>query len=313
MGNFRFFVARKNKIPITITWNFLIMEPIEFQRWISPGAECHWILAPFFSIGTQPSTYPTKPEGDIVLFPNASDGLIARVIQLVCLAISNSIEPNSGLRNSAYLTPDYDKLIEQAKKCPHIHIQPDTRSIQSHSGYENISVVATCVIIRKLGLSLEAALDYVGSCIYPVVVDRSKVTAVVKRYLPPISVIMCGDLLSSLEFEDVITMELEDLPLYSTIILQGRPGVEKYVEKLIVDGPPRALRILKITSYGKLWSDAYLDTQSFRPTLALIFHPDIEAAGELKIEVMDLWKKNVKIYVHDLKRKSKFDGDFTVL
>ena len=141
-------------------------------------------------------------------------------------------------------------------------------------------------------------------------------------YKPPLVVLVTGDRDSNIEFEDVMTMELSDLHPDSIIVHGGCRGIDSLADRVA-----KKLH-LEIRVYPAQWDVYGLPAGPIRnklmlsenPDVVLAFHPDIQASKGTK-SMMTLAYKHINlttqraphIYLHSLKRKSQFLGDFTVL
>ncbi len=142
-------------------------------------------------------------------------------------------------------------------------------------------------------------------------------------YNPPPVVLVTGDRYSSLEFEELMMMELSNLPPNSIIVHGGCKGID-----MLSDRIARELN-LEVRTYPAEW-DVYgraagpirnqLMLTSENPDLVLAFHPDIQSSRGTKCMMTLAYKyinpvtmRRPDIYLHSLKRKVAFEGDFDVL
>lgn len=121
------------------------------------------------------------------------------------------------------------------------------------------------------------------------------------KTLPPFKVLFCGDRSTAVQFEETITMELKRLPKGAIVVHGGKKGVDTFTAELA-----KQLGIETEQVEPK-----EIDFIMLRQVLA--FHPDISFAEDTKKIILKAWKAKVPIFVHDLKRKSKFEGDFNNL
>lgn len=138
----------------------------------------------------------------------------------------------------------------------------------------------------------------------------------IKRYKRPLNVIFCGDRNSAVCFEESIDLELKNLPKYSVIIHGGCKGVDLFAEKLA------KLAGFETKSYpisNEDWQKVGLRAGPDRNTLMLVenevdmvlaFHPDIRLSKGTKNMISQSYSYGVPVYIHDLKRKTKFEGNF---
>ena len=188
----------------------------------------------------------------------------------------------------------------------------------THRDIEILLVAATCIIWRLLYDECdtsEKALKYIRD-VTSFLPNKEKM----RKFHPPIKVIFCGDRDSSTEFEEEILLELKRLPPYSTVIHGGCKGIDLYTEYLIHTQLP----LLHIKSFPVLpedWSryGGYAgikrneDMLKEKPHLVLAFHPDISISKGTRNMMEIAHKAGIDVYIHDLKRKSKFEGDFNIL
>jgi hypothetical protein len=112
-------------------------------------------------------------------------------------------------------------------------------------------------------------------------------------------VLFCGDRSTAVQFEETITMELKKLPKNSIVIHGGKRGIDTFSE-LIAKQLNIETEMVDNIDYSTL-------------DLVLAFHPDIVFAEDTKKIILKAWKANIPVFIHDLKRKSKFEGDFYTL
>jgi hypothetical protein len=140
----------------------------------------------------------------------------------------------------------------------------------------------------------------------------------VARYRPPLKVLMCGCRNSSIQFEETIIFELDRLPKYSTIIHGGCTGIDLYVEKLSKIKGFDTIAIPVSTqewdvlgrAAGPIRNQKMLD---LKPDYVIAFHPNIRSSKGTKNMMSLAYNANVPVYIHDLKRKTKFEGTFNDL
>lgn len=193
-------------------------------------------------------------------------------------------------------------------------------------GHGRSGVVVACVVQRWLGMDPLQSLTYITTMHLTrdykprVPTPRSQAQiAQVRRYRRPIRVIVCGDRNSGTEFEDELTTELKSLPKFSRVIHGGCKGVDVYA------GATAKSLGLEVVAYpiskaewdrhgsaaGPIRNKRMLEEQ--HPDLVLAFHPDIAMSKGTADMMVQAWQAGVPVYIHDLKRKSRFEGDFGVL
>jgi protein-tyrosine phosphatase len=193
-------------------------------------------------------------------------------------------------------------------------------------GHGRSGVAVACVVQRWLGMAPPQSLAYITTMHLsrgykprtPTPRSQAQI-AQVKRYRRPIRVIVCGDRNSGTEFEDEITTELKSLPKYSRVIHGGCKGVDLYagaiarslgLEEVVYSIPQEEWNRLG-NSAGPIRNRRMLVEQT--PDMILVFHPDIAMSKGTSDMMVQGWNSGVSVYIHDLKRKSKFEGDFGVL
>jgi len=114
----------------------------------------------------------------------------------------------------------------------------------------------------------------------------------------PYTVIFCGDKSTAIQFEEVIIMELKRLRPNSLVLHGYNKGVDYFISDLA-----KQLNVkTEILEPSKMF-ERKID-------MVFAFHPDICFAEEIKKLILKAWKQHIPVFVHDLKRKSKFEGDF---
>lgn len=178
----------------------------------------------------------------------------------------------------------------------------------------------TCFVQAWFRWDLPRAEQYMSTVLKPFqyryqgysIIDRN----MLKAYRRPKVVIICGDRNSSICFEEVIIFELKQLPRFSTIVHGGCKGVDLYAADLA------QLRSLNVKQYSADWEEFGISAGPIRnremlekekPDMVIAFHPDIEASAGTKDMMTIAWKAGVPVYLHDLKRKMVFNGDFSIL
>lgn len=179
-------------------------------------------------------------------------------------------------------------------------------------------VILCCVVRRFLKLSSNDAIRYVKTASRRRLPPTKDQIWLVEKYKSPVKVLFCGDRNTATCFQDVITFELKALPEDSVVIHGGCKGVDLFAEEL-AKGLGIATEAFSVTSdewcvlgksAGPLRNRKMLE-QGIDYVVA--FHPDIELSKGTKDMMTQAWKAGIPVFIHDLKRKSKFEGDFSVL
>lgn len=185
-------------------------------------------------------------------------------------------------------------------------------------------VILCCVVIRRFKFTVARAITYVRSSIYfgegkkwnP----HPRGLWLINNYKPPLKVLFCGDRNTATCFEDVITFELKALPEDSIVVHGGCEGVDLYVDELarLAD-----IERMEFSVSPEMWETLGRAAGPVRNLCmlkeggpidyVLAFHPDIDMSKGTKDMMNQAWKAGIPVYIHDLKRKSKFEGDFSVL
>ncbi len=187
-----------------------------------------------------------------------------------------------------------------------------------------VLVVFSCCTRRLLGFNVEKSIQYVKST---VLIDFDKTwipskpeIQFITNYKPPLRVLFCGTREGSTAvcFEDFILFEFKQLPLDSVIVHGGCKGIDLFVNDLAKEQNIKT-ESFPVTSAewnelglaaGPLRNQKMLET---RIDYVIAFHPDIIASKGTKDMMNRAWRSEIPVYIHDLKRKSKFNGDFTTL
>lgn len=188
-------------------------------------------------------------------------------------------------------------------------------------------VTLSCAVRRLTSLSSADAIRYVKT----VSLSRNRQSTesqkwkpkkdqlwLVSNYKPPIKVLFCGDRNSAICFESVITFELKALPEDSIVVHGGCKGVDLFTEQLAAL-LGIATKVFDVTR--KEWNETGLSAGPRRNqkmleegiSYVMAFHPDIDMSKGTKDMMNRAWLSGIPVYIHDLKRKSKFEGDFSVL
>ena len=185
-------------------------------------------------------------------------------------------------------------------------------------------ITAVCLIIRLLKLTPEKAILYVKTLlatrkeVYDLPGETANLSQIF-RYRRPLTVLFCGDRDSAICFEESLTFELKALPKYSKVVHGGCRGVDSYAGELA------KLLNIQVVSFpvsskewdeqgraaGPIRNEKMLDETS--PDMVLAFHVDISMSKGTRDMMARAWKRKIPVYLHDLKRKTQFEGDFSVL
>lgn len=178
-----------------------------------------------------------------------------------------------------------------------------------------------CVLRRILKLTPEESIKYIKSTALSGEITWTPTKDqiwMIKNYRPPIRVLFCGDRNTAVCFEEVILYELKALPEDSVMVHGGCKGVDLFAEEL-AKHLGIATKAFGITS--EEWSRIGPSAGPKRNqkmldeciSYVVAFHPDISMSKGTRDMMVRAWKAGVPVYIHDLKRKSKFEGDFDVL
>lgn len=183
-------------------------------------------------------------------------------------------------------------------------------------------VILCCSIMRLLNFEPLKAITYIKSCFLSGNVSwkpkKEPDIWLINKYRPPLKVLICGDRNSATCFEDLITFELKNLPQDSTIVHGGCRGVDLYAAEL---ARLAGFRTKSFPIYPEEWETVGLSAGPKRNSrmleekidFVLAFHPDIEHSKGTRDMMQQAFLSKIPVYIHDLKRKSKFEGDFSVL
>lgn len=138
----------------------------------------------------------------------------------------------------------------------------------------------------------------------------------INKYQRPVVALFCGDRNSATAFETMISFELTSLPLRSVVVHGGCKGIDLYAAELA------KLKGIECREYPANWlqygraagpirNAQMINEESIDVVFA--FHPNIEESKGTKNMILQAYKKGIPVFVHDYKRKSKFEGDFEAL
>ena len=190
-------------------------------------------------------------------------------------------------------------------------------------------VIAACYIIRTLKFTAAKAIQYVETSLNtrdPKYIPKYTTDFFIKnifepihRYKRPLNVIFCGDRNSAVCFEESISFELKSLPKYSVVIHGGCKGVDLYTEEL---AKLVGIETICYPVHKEQWEELGPAAGPIRNSLMLdkhqidmviAFHPDISMSKGTKDMMSQAWKRGIRVFIHDLKRKEEFKGDFGCL
>lgn len=218
------------------------------------------------------------------------------------------------------------------------------RGIVVYFEYENDDfaghLICTCVLVlqnskcdtklrEKVASSFSKLRSIRGRTVVREYTGRELIIAesairVLSKSEPVKRVIICGCRHSSAAFEHLITQELKKLPRGSTIIHGGCKGVDETAGKMaeiLNKQDYKRFNILVMPVTKEMWESQGKSAGPSRNQkmleqhvdYVLAFHPDIDLSKGTKDMIMRAWKAGKPVYVYDLKRKSKFEGDFSKL
>ncbi|HMP29721.1 MAG TPA: hypothetical protein PKD85_08970 [Saprospiraceae bacterium] len=178
----------------------------------------------------------------------------------------------------------------------------------------NSLAVAGCLLIR-VGILKQEAIDILNKKILGFSSEEVPSKQIL-RYKKPLNVIFCGDRNTCTCFEEQIIMELKNLPKYSLVIHGGCKGVDLYTEELATTENIKTLQMDADWSLGPK-AGAIRNGEMLAVEggidMVLAFHPDIQMSKGTKNMMTQAHQKGIPVYIHDMKRKMKFEGDFDVL
>lgn len=187
-------------------------------------------------------------------------------------------------------------------------------------GHGRSAVVGACVLMAYLNTSADNAISMIRQLhgtrrIYPDIATPQTLEQLqqIKRYRPPIKVVITGDRNSSLVFQDIIRMELSKLPYSSTIITGGCRGIDTIGEKIAKE---MGFRVKKFPAEwnihgnraGPIRNKAMIDMLNPATDMVLAFHPDIQSSRGTINCMTQAYRKGIKVYLSDLKEKIEFQG-----
>lgn len=226
-------------------------------------------------------------------------------------------------------TPDYEGLEEEMLDSQITDIVEDISCIISQNNIvhlpiiQNSFIISVCIHIRCCLMDLEIAYKRMVTLfkLKRIKVDFDRCLVQIKRYRRPLNVIFCGDRNSSVCFEEPIIHEIKSLPKYSVVYHGGCKGIDLYVDELVTRESFAKEACIKSISTPAEW-DLYGKSAGpirnksllgYEIDMVIAFHPDIEHSKGTKSMMMLAYKQGIQVYIHDLKRKGKFEGDFSTL
>ena len=252
-----------------------------------PSQTCNWVIYPWLLVGN-------NPEGDREL---ASEFVL----------VVNT-KHSSGLFLDDELTDLIHSVCSSKKKI----------YIYDHGDYSHAHLFLVCLLQYYFRYNLNEATMYIGTCLKfaPCIRLTPTQKTQLQRYRRPMVVLMCGDRNSSVAFEEMIDFELKSLPKYSIIVHGGCSGIDLYAAELAkLNGFETMTYPADWSVYGRaagpIRNKQMLEYED--PDLVIAFHPDISLSRGTKNMMITAWKAGKPVYIHDLKRKMKFEGDFNVL
>jgi hypothetical protein len=188
---------------------------------------------------------------------------------------------------------------------------------------ENSFIVSVCVYVRCYLIDVMIAYKKLAFLfkLRRIDVDFDKCLKQVKRYRRPLNVIFCGDRNSSICFEEPIVHELKSLPKYSVVYHGGCKGIDLYVDELVrreTFARAAGINTVSIPAEWAIYGNAAGPIRnrsllSYEIDMVIAFHPDIEQSKGTKNMMLLAHQQGIPVYIHDLKRKERFEGDFSVL
>jgi hypothetical protein len=138
----------------------------------------------------------------------------------------------------------------------------------------------------------------------------------IRRYKPPITVIVTGDRDSFNSYRNIIRKELSDLPPGSTVVHGDCRGIDKLSGEIAQE---LGLNVLEFPVTKEEWetfgkaagpirNKRMLKTQ---PKYVLAFHPDIQYSRGTRDMMSIAYLAGVTVYLFDLKDRKLFEGDFS--
>lgn len=234
-----------------------------------------------------------------------------------CIIVTEEDGDNSSLKDITIMANKLCRKIEQGIKT-YFHFSKNSQS----------ALPTLCCVLRRLEkrkYDSKTAIRFVKSAALSAgikwVPDKEQIW-MVENYKPPVKVLFCGDRNNAICFERMILFELKNLPEDSIVVHGGCKGVDLFTDEL-ARGLGITTKVFAVTredwnvkglSAGPQRNEKMLQDDEGPPlSYVMAFHPEIEMSKGTKDMMLRAWKSGVPVYIHDLKRKSKFEGDFTVL
>jgi hypothetical protein len=169
---------------------------------------------------------------------------------------------------------------------------------------EDAPTISACVII-----SMEHVTKYAIKQRMP----QFTFSKYLDQYERPLTVLISGCRHSSLEFKNIITHELQQLPKYSTIIHGGCKGIDMTSDKIA-----KSLHLItriyladwEIYGHGAgpIRNNKMIEHELIDKCLA--FHPDISYSKGTKHMINQCLQNKIPVYLHDFKDVTKVDKFF---
>lgn len=251
-----------------------------------PSDYCNWVFYPYLMAGKPPKNRESIADVFVSVYQHSKEIFGISELSDLILAVATAVKE----KNRVYL---YD-----GGKCDLllIFIACYLQSTEKWTS-ERSRVYAQTVVPTKVKLSPRQTLQ-------------------IAKYKRPVVSLFCGDRNSATAFETMINFELASLPLRSIVIHGGCKGIDLYSAELA------RLKGIECREYPADWSKYGKAAGPIRNTqmikeenidVVYAFHPNIEESKGTKNMILQAHAKGIPVFVHDYKRKSKFEGDFEAL
>jgi hypothetical protein len=260
-----------------------------------------------------------KPDFVFVPSSNSDIWVIYPYFSLTNILREESIDIDSGkLKFDSYLTDLVKNIMDRIENTEKISILFGESKNVNILTIDQAFIVSACVSQCYFKISQEESIKYISNLFkISKLLDKSLDVLQIARYRRPLTVIFAGDRDSAICFEESITQELKSLPKYSIVIHGGCRGIDLYVEDLCklykVETCIFKIDEEKWKKFGKaagpLRNKEMLDFTHIDMIVA--FHPDIMMSKGTKNMMKQAYDRGIPVFLHDLKRKEKFEGDFT--
>ena len=193
--------------------------------------------------------------------------------------------------------------------------------VHCFGGHGRSGVFAVCFLMRYYNYDSETAIDKNRLMHLARVHHPHKPTpqgirqySQIRRYRPPITVIVSGDRNSANSFRLVILRALKDLPAGSTIVHGACKGIDTIAGEIANELDFNIKEYPILSEHWKKFGKGAgpirnRDMLKENPKYVFVFHPNIIHSKGSKDMMMAAYRKGVPVWLYTLKDKKIFNGD----